>query len=163
MTRPLLAGAMLILASCTSPDSAANKGKASPSPTSTEPIDARRFVGKPFSSLVAERKEFLVGKRAVSRAALGVYSEADGIEIPGQLREINGRDILVFFTCRMDRCSTASNVILVDVKNKTMEVASLTEGRFVVVVDGPPDLAEFARKYCKETICRTPETTTGPK
>jgi hypothetical protein len=93
----------------------------------------------------------------VSREALGVYSEADGIEIPGQLRRIAGRDILVFFTCRMDRCSTASNVILVDVDNRAMHVGNRTDGRFVVVVDGPPDLAEFARKYCDQTSCATTE------
>ena len=153
----LLPAVALLLASCAPSDSAESKGQASPSPTSPDLTDPRLFVGKPFSSLVAERREFLVSKRAVSRAALGVYSEADGIEIPGQLQKIGGRDILVFFTCRMDRCSTASNVMLVDLRNRAMEVASLTEGKFVVVVDGPPDLAEFARKHCKVTSSEATE------
>lgn len=144
----------ILLTACTPPDSNENRTTTSQSPKPAGQIDPGQFVGKPFSNLVAKRREFLIRRRAVSRAALGAYSAADGIELPGQLRRIEGRDVLVFFTCRMDRCSSASNVILVDPSNMAMQVVNFTEGRSTVIVDGPPDLAEFARLHCKGTSCR---------
>ena len=152
MTRLVLAAAMLI-ASCSPGDPTDGENRAAAGASKADAANAEYFVGKPFSSLVAERREFLLRNRAISRAALGMFSEADGIEIPAQMRKIGGRDILVFFTCKRDRCSTASNVILVDLKGNAMEVANISDGKYGVIVDGPPDLAQFARTHCKGTAC----------
>lgn len=153
--RRLMPMVAILLAACTPPDSNENRTTTtSQSPKPAGQIDPSQFVGKPFSNLVAKQKEFLIRRRALNHAALGAYSAADGIELPGQLRQIGGRDILVFFTCRMDRCSSASNIILVDPSNMAMQVVNYTEGKSTVIVDGPPDLAEFARLHCKGTSCR---------
>ncbi|MBC9031173.1 hypothetical protein IAG41_02105 [Sphingomonas sp. JC676] len=126
----------------------------SPSPDKGIPMaQPGQYVGMPFSHLVGERHEFLVRDRALNRDALGVYSEADGIEIPGEIRKINGRNILLFFTCKKDRCSLVSNIILVDLENQAMHVVNWTDKGLSVVVDGPPYMAEFARKHCRATSC----------
>lgn len=153
MRRIFLAGAILV-AACSSSEQPIPNGQASTG-MAHEPADPRDFVGKLFSDLVAERREFLIRNRAMNRTALGIFSEADGIEMPGQIRRIGGRDVLLFFTCRRDRCSTASNIILVDLKNNSMEVANWSEGQFVMIVDGPPDMADFIRRKCRGTTCET--------
>lgn len=117
------------------------------------PLTPEQFVGRPFSRLVEERGEYLVRRRAVSRDALGVYSEADGIELPGEIRLLKGKKTLLFFTCRTDRCSQASNIILVDLENSTMHVVNWSEKGQTVIIDGPPEMARFARDHCKGTSC----------
>lgn len=117
------------------------------------PFAPEPFVGQPFSKLAAERGEFLVRGRAVSREALGAYSEADGTELPGEIRVLKGRKTLLFFTCRKDRCSQASNIILVDPQNGAMHLVSWSEQGQTVVIDGPPEMARFAREHCRGTSC----------
>lgn len=115
--------------------------------------DLRQFAGRTFSSFVEANPDFVVKRRAVSDGALAAFAESDGIQNPGELRQLRGRDVLMFATCKRDRCSQASNIIFVDLSNDALHIVNQTGGKAMVVVDGPPDIAAFARTSCEAASC----------
>ena len=121
--------------------------------------DLKGFSGKVFSDLVSEHPEFRVSGRSISRQKLGVYSNSDGIEVPGELKQLNGRDLLIFYTCAPDRCSSSSNVIVVDLRDKSMHVVHLENRALTVLVEGAPDVAEFVKSNCRGTSCSSKSAT----
>ena len=111
------------------------------------------YAGKPFSEFVADHPDYLISRRAVSSEAVGLFSESDGIEVPGKLARVGNREIVIFATCGRDKCSTINNVIAVDPTNTAMHVVNHWEGKTTVVVDGPPDVASFVEERCKSVTC----------
>jgi len=116
-------------------------------------VNLRRFAGQPFSSFVEANPDFRVKRRAISEQALADFAASDGIQNPAELRKVNGRDVLMFATCRRDRCSQASNLIFVDLTNQALHIVNQTGGKVTTVVDGPPDIAKFIRASCEMTAC----------
>lgn len=139
-----------------SPNTAAEEKQADEAAGSSAPSegsDLRSFAGQPFSSLVRAHPDFRLAKRAISREALGAFAESDGIESPGEIHPFNGRELLVFSTCRRDVCSSASNLIVIDLSNSALHVVHQEDGQQTIVVDGPPDIRAFISASCPANIC----------
>lgn len=113
----------------------------------------RAFAGRPFSALVEANPDFRVSERAISPEALAAFSGADGIQSPGEIHRFKGRDILVFTTCRRDHCSTAANLIVVDLSNSALHIVNTAKGKTILVVDGPADVAKLVRTSCEISGC----------
>jgi hypothetical protein len=117
------------------------------------PSDLHAFSGRLFSDLVQAYPEFRVSERAISADALAAFSEADGIQTPGELHKFRGRDLLVFLTCRKDHCSEATNLIVVDPVTHNLNIVHQDSGKTTIVVDGPPDVTKLIRTACTIDSC----------
>lgn len=117
------------------------------------PEGLRAFAGKPFSALVEANPDFRVSERAITPEALAAFSGADGIMNPGEIHKFKGRDIIVFTTCRRDHCSTAANLIVIDLGNSALHIVNTTNGKTTVVVDGPADISKLVRTSCEISGC----------
>lgn len=120
---------------------------------SAAPEGLRAFAGKPFSALVEANPDFRISERAITPQALAAFSGADGIQNPGEIHKFKGRDILVFTTCRRDHCSTAANLIVIDLVNSALHIVNTAQGKTTVVVDGPPDISKLVRTSCEISGC----------
>lgn len=117
------------------------------------PEGLRAFAGRPFSALVEANPDFRISRRAITPEALAAFSGADGIQNPGEIHRFKGRDVLVFTTCRRDHCSTAANLIVIDLANSALHIVNTNEGKTTVVVDGPADIARLVRTSCEIDAC----------
>ena len=140
-----------VLAACSGGDEARNQQNETAAVTS--PGGLRAFAGKPFSALVEANPDFRVSERAITPEALAAFSGADGIMNPGEIHKFKGRDVLVFTTCRRDHCSSAANLIVIDLTNSALHIVNTTEGKTTVVVDGPPDISKLVRTSCEISGC----------